>query len=141
MATLHPGTPVTPRDLPESSTSPSGTNSSSPNSSEAITSSAEPQSSSSDAEGLLHQGGTPNRLRTQSSSYSGGSDSSSQLRGRKRSRQVNRWKATVRKERRNAGKSYVTKKGKEVSFVEPMNILVAICLGNFTFCCRLLLKS
>ena len=59
----------------------------------------------------------------QFSSQSGSSESTSMPKGRKHSRQVQKWKSSMRKGQRNAGKGYVTKKGKEVSLLQFMRLL------------------
>ena len=59
----------------------------------------------------------------QFSSQSGSSESTSMPKGHKRSRQVQKWKSSMRKGQRNAGKGYVIKKGKEVSLLQFMRLL------------------
>ena len=117
MATL-PGNPTTPEasasesSVPESSpTPPRTTNSSSANL-------AGSESDTEQVERPQHYSESTTVFSTPSSSQSGSPESASRPKGRKRVRQVPKWKSTLKKERRNTGESYVTKKGKAVSMHE-----------------------
>ena len=55
--------------------------------------------------------------------------------GRKRVRQVHTWKSTLRKERRNCGQGYTTKKGATVSVYRYLTCMGMVKTGVIVLCC------